>query len=107
MNDCRVRRMGDGSLDASGLGTRELLADVCLDESFSSARDAEEATDGGWVGVRDVCALASGWAASGVQLVISCDLAMIAAVARGGTEPGTRYQKPCQCLPTRVQAGSG
>lgn len=95
--------MGDGSLDPRGLGTRELLADVCLDGFFSSVRETEDATDGGWVGVREVCAAVSGWADSDVLLVISCDLAMIAAVARGGTEPETRYQKPYQYLPCRVQ----
>jgi hypothetical protein len=44
VDDCRVRRMGEGSLDPSGLGTSELLADVCLDES---GREVEDATDGG------------------------------------------------------------
>lgn len=53
--------------------------------------------------VRDVCALVSDWAASGVLFVLSCGLTMITAVARGGTEPRTRCQKPCQYLPSRVQ----
>lgn len=57
------------------------------------------------MGVCDVDAVAPGWAASDVLLVMSCDLTMIAAVARGGTEPGTRCQKPCQYLLSRVQVG--
>lgn len=47
VDDCRVRLIGEGSLDPSGLGTSELLADVCLDVFFSSVREVEDATDGG------------------------------------------------------------
>lgn len=47
VDDCRARRMGEGSLDPRGLGTSELLADVCLEEFFSSAREVEDPTDGG------------------------------------------------------------
>lgn len=47
VDDCRVRRIGEGSLDPSGLGTSELPADVRLDGFFSSTSEVEDTTDGG------------------------------------------------------------
>lgn len=91
--------MGEGSLDPSGLGPRELLADDWADRRFSSGSEVEDATDGGWVDAREVCALVSGWAASAALPVMFCDMTM-AGVACGGSGLGTRYRKSYQYLPS-------
>lgn len=77
-----------------------MLADDWPERRFSSGSEVEDATDGGWVDVREVCALVSGWAASAALPVMFCDMTMVAGVACGGSRLGTRYRKSYQYLPS-------
>ena len=77
-----------------------MLVDDWPERRFSSGSEVEDATDdGGWVDVREVCALVSGWAASAALPVMFCDMTM-AGVACGGSGLDTCYRKSYQYLPS-------